>query len=636
VALLATLALSAAGCGDDTQARVPVEDETSCDWPMLGRTIDRSFRAECPSRISAGTVADLELQWFHAMPDVVSATPVVHDGTVYVGDWSGTFRAIDALTGEARWSIEVEPHPPVYAGQITASATVAAGPLRTTVVFASGHTVHAVNAATGSVVWRTPLGSGPTDPTEIEAAPVVADGLVVVPFDVHNNPGHRGGVTALDLETGERRWTFDPEEGREPVGCGDVWGSPAVDLERRLVFAGSANCPPSPRGWGRFTEALFALELDTGEPVWSFQPHEPNNDDLDFAGAPNLFTIGTGEDARDVVGLGNKDGTYYVVDRETGEPVWSAEATGPGISRPGSNFSYGGFIGPLAVAPDAGVVVGGTAVGPDPYLHGIDLATGAIRWQQPAVGPTYGGSAAVNDLVFVGGTDFTLWAVEAATGEIRWQAPMSGVVAGTPAIVGDEVYAVAGFKEPGTPARVETSGVYKFGFGAPATPPSVPVATAEGDEGGGGGAVLVDDGQRCVGEPCDVRFELKTPPEPSAPTLTMTIEPSPFRLTVEATGLGEPSAWIRDGSLAAGTGATAFALFISESDDDPNGGLLCVLDEDGRCTATTVPRPGRSYNRISLLAVADPGTVPGPQEGFDRLVTTIAFDPPLRTEPTED
>ena len=43
-----------------------------------------------------------------------------------------------------------------------------------------------------------------------------------------------------------------------------------------------------------------------------------------------------GPDLRRVAGLGNKDGSYYVVDRNDGELVWSAEAqrqTGTGKQR---------------------------------------------------------------------------------------------------------------------------------------------------------------------------------------------------------------------------------------------------------------------------------------------------------------
>ena len=98
---------------------------------------------------------------------------------------------------------------------------------------------------------------------------------------------------------------------------------------------------------------------------------------------------------------------YYAVDRDTGEEVWRRKVAEPGITRRGSNFSTGGFIGADRGTPTASSS-GGTAVGGDPYLHAIDAATGEIRWQQPEAAATYAASAEANGVVFVGGTDFTL------------------------------------------------------------------------------------------------------------------------------------------------------------------------------------------------------------------------------------
>ena len=66
--------------------------------------------------------------------------------------------------------------------------------------------------------------------------------------------------------------------------------------------------------------------------------HPPNNDDSDFAGVPVLFTA----NGQDLVGLGNKDAVFYVVNRDTGELVWSTRATNDNVIR--SNFASGGFI----------------------------------------------------------------------------------------------------------------------------------------------------------------------------------------------------------------------------------------------------------------------------------------------------
>ena len=86
---------------------------------------------------------------------------------------------------------------------------------------------------------------------------------------------------------------------------------------------------------------------------------------------------------------------------------------------------------------------------------------------------------------------------------------------------------------------------------------------------------------------------------------------------------------VRPGSAAQAEGATRFGVFISESDDNPQGGLLCVLDAEGSCTSTTIPRQGATYNRITVLAITDSDELPSPAEGVDRLMVTKSFDPPL-------
>ncbi len=76
---------------------------------------------------------------------------------------------------------------------------------------------------------------------------------------------------------------------------------------------------------------------------------------------------------------------------------------------------------------------------------------------------------------------------------------------------------------------------------------------------------------------------------------------------------------------------TVFAVFVTPRDDKPElGDILCVLDEAGACTADRIDVPAESWSRLSLLALVGPETPPSLQEGYDRLVTTHSFDPPLR------
>jgi polyvinyl alcohol dehydrogenase (cytochrome) len=600
-----------------------------CDWPIWGQNVERPFAYPCPTQLSPQTARDLKQIWFFNAKDTVTATPAVVDGVAYVGDWSGNFYAIEIKSGKTRWTYQAHMHGQVYAGQIVSSAAVADVKGVRTAYFGGGKTLYALRADNGKLRWKHEVGrpGDDNDPSEIESSPVVADGLVVFGTDVHNSgKGEPAGVIALDAASGRERWTTVTAptggEGATGPGCADVWGSPTVDPATKLVFVGTGNCTSSPDGYGRFAEAIVALDLANGQVRWTYQAHQPNRDDLDFAGAPNLFNAGD----RRLVGLGNKDAVYYAVDRSTGELVWRTQVTEPGIPRPDANFSTGGFIGATAVAD--GVIVGGTAVGGTPSLHALDAATGAIKWQQSEAADTYASAAVANGVVFLGSTtDFTFRALDLQTGEVLWSKGLRGGVAGGAAIVGDDVIAVAGIREPGVGNRNRNSGVYRFSLhgkpvaSAPSTtkpPPPTPPNPAAAE-------------QACVASACPLNFDLtreRVANDTGSGTVQITLDP--FRVAVQADGVGGPSRWLRPGSAAQKAGATTYGVYLSQGTDNPTGGLVCTLDARYDCTSTKLPLKGSAaYDRISILAVKDTKKLPSLVEGFDRLVTTNGLDMPI-------
>ncbi|KAA0236074.1 MAG: Outer membrane protein assembly factor BamB [Acidimicrobiales bacterium] len=628
VLVFAALALFAAACSSSDGSQGTGRADTSlevggCDWAQFGFDHQRLFTYPCESGIDPDSVERLEQVWYFNTDEEVTGTPIVAGDRVFVGDWSGKFYALDKETGEQVWMVQTEEHPTVYSGQIPSTAIAAEVDGPGLVIFGGGRTVYALDGESGEEVWTYAIGDPEViDTTEIEGAPTLVEDRVIVPYDGHDAVGVPAGILALDAATGELLWNFDPDQGADPTGCAGVWGSPSADVERRLVFAGSANCPSSPDGWGTYTESIFALDLDTGEPRWAFQPHEPNNNDIDFAGSPNLFEI----DGRAVVGLGNKDGHYYVVDRETGELVWESAATGPGPSVEGSNFSTGGFIGPTAVSE--GIVVGGTGVGEPPYMHAFDAATGEIAWQSDTAGPTYAPTTVVNGVAFMGGTDFTLRAYDLRTGEVLWDHEMMGIVSGGVAVVHDDLFAVAGFADPLTPSDSDTSGVYRFTLRDEdeATSTTAETTTTTAPEA----HAIEANPSPCVGQPCPLPLTLKEPPAGTSPVITLRIQPNPLSITVEATGLGPPIDWLRPNSPAAEAGATTYGVFVSSGIDNPVGGVVCTFaPEEGGCTADSMPVNAESYDRITVAALVDADTQPTLQDGYDRLVSTITFEPPL-------
>ena len=626
---IVALLLLTAGCAADDPLPGAVVDATArtgieCQWPTYGQNPSRTFRA-CATNLSTATIGELREAWFFNTDDVVSAAPIVVDGTLYVGDWTGVFYAIDAADGELRWRQQLRVNPQQYGGQISASATYVRPGTdgADTVVVASGDTVYALDPVDGATQWASAVTTDPFG--EVLGSPLVVGSLVVVGFDAHGAP-FRSGVLALDLETGDEVWYFDPEDGVR-TGCGGVWGTPTLDADRGTIFVGTANCPPARGGWNDNSEALIALDVVTGERRWSFQPHPENDRDTDFAGAPNLLTTATGHA---LVGLGNKDAHYYALDRDTGELVWETEATEEGYINPG--LASGGFIGPAAVGD--GMVIGATAVGDCPCLHAFDETTGELRWQQLAVEPSYAPTTMVGDLAFVASIDTLLRAVDVATGEVVWSQTLGVLASGGVAAIGDDVWAVAGFREPGSAGPSARSGVFRFTIDPDVAAATTTTTTAAPETAAVPVRLLGATGS-CVGEPCALTFSLKDPPPGIAPTGTLTIEGDPFSVTVSTEGLGDPAGWLREGSEAAAVGAVAFGVMISERDDEPNGGFVCVLDVEGSCTGSFVPRPGASYNRISILALADPDVVPDAVDGFSRLVDSISFSPPLQTQVIE-
>jgi len=169
---------------------------------------------------------------------------------------------------------------------------------------------------------------------QITSPPAVSRGVVVVGSSISDNrrvDAPLGTVRAFDARSGRLRWSFDPlvHDGIDS-GTANVWAPMSVDEERGLVFLPTSS--PSPDFWGGkrpgnndHANSVVALRIETGELVWSFQTVHHDVWDYDLPAQPTLARIDTGEGMRDVVIQPTKQGFVFVLDRDSGKPVWPVE-----------------------------------------------------------------------------------------------------------------------------------------------------------------------------------------------------------------------------------------------------------------------------------------------------------------------
>jgi quinoprotein glucose dehydrogenase len=152
-----------------------------------------------------------------------------------------------------------------------------------------------------------------------------------------------GAVRAYNARTGALVWRFNtiPSEGEYGVetweneswrttGGANVWSTITADLERGLVFLPVSTAGPDFYGGDRlgtnlFSDSIVALDARTGKYLWHFQTVHHDLWDYDLAAPPNLVRVQHGNREIDAVAQATKTGFVFLLDRETGKPLFPVE-----------------------------------------------------------------------------------------------------------------------------------------------------------------------------------------------------------------------------------------------------------------------------------------------------------------------
>jgi alcohol dehydrogenase (cytochrome c) len=316
-------------------------DPPAGDWLTWRRTYDGQGFSPL-DQIDTENVADLRLAWSLALPPGPNAaTPLVHDGVIFVHSYGDHVQALDASTGDELWhydrNLGDRARPTVKRNLALYGDKIYFGTSDVHVV--------ALDARTGRVVWDQPI-TEPDSGFGLTGGPLVAAGRVMQ--GVNGQAPGGAYIVGLDAETGEEAWRFySIARPGEPGGeswnglpldertGGSVWTAGSYDVESGLALFGPAptyDTGPLRDPVGRagvtndalYTNATVALDPADGELVWHFQ-HVPNDQwDFDWAFERQLVELEVDGRERRVIVTAGKEAVYDALDLD-GEYLFSMD-----------------------------------------------------------------------------------------------------------------------------------------------------------------------------------------------------------------------------------------------------------------------------------------------------------------------
>jgi PQQ-dependent dehydrogenase (methanol/ethanol family) len=337
-----------------------LQEPDPADWLMWRRTLN-SWGFSPLQQINRTNVANLKMVWSRGMgPGVQEATPLVHNGVMYLPNPSDYIQAIDAATGDLKW--EYKRQVPDDLGKFIPVPSIN----RNLAIFADkiidtsqDDFLFALDAVTGKLAWETRIVDYRETPAQETSGPLIAngkifssrgcefkfspDGCIITAHDaVSGKELWRTRTIPKPGEPGDETWGGIPDAKRRHVGA---WMVPSYDAELNMLYVGTSVTSPAPKfllaGNDKtylYHNSTLALNADTGKIVWYYQhivdhwdfdhPFERLLVDTAVTPDPSQVTwinprLRPGERRKVVTGIPGKTGIVYTLDRQTGEFLWA-------------------------------------------------------------------------------------------------------------------------------------------------------------------------------------------------------------------------------------------------------------------------------------------------------------------------
>lgn len=428
-ALLLTLHLVACVLDDDRSAGKQIPHDSK-DWPIYNYDLAGSRHNRGEQVIGPSNATNLEEKWrFPAKGSnrrigVIRATPTAVNGYVYFG--TATTPTFYKLTprGNQKWSYQNRNSDgklvggPIYGSALVTVDSVFFGDLE--------GFIYSLDRKSGKENWKVDMripsfrARHPTNRTF--SSPILVDGKIVIGAGAGEqriparHPQYpccsgRGFVMALEPSTGEVLWVYlvgpKPEKLDPPVKIRDstgehvfqfgpstssIWSVPSYDQSTKTLFFGTDTnnsprkpTPEDPRLYTPQSDAIIAIDVRDGSEKWvtqittgdvwvlgmsAYDPETSSYKDQSIGDTPKLYTMEVRGTPTKVVGVGSKNGGFYVLRASDGTvlhntPVYNGTPTDPPSPKPDPRT--------LALpSPYGGLQTGCATNGKAVFTNGID------------------------------------------------------------------------------------------------------------------------------------------------------------------------------------------------------------------------------------------------------------------------
>lgn len=311
--------------------------------------------------INKTNVKNLELAWTFYPADERSkarqmnseCNPIIIDGIMYATSARHRLYAIEANTGKQLWSFD--PFDGGEGGGVYRGVAYWENGDDKRILYTAGDNLLAQNAVTGELITafgnngRVSMNVGLRgDPSKISVIPtspgIVFEDLLILGAEVSELYGAEPGyIRAYNVRTGKLEWTFHtiphpgepgyetwPKDAWKYVGGVNDWAGMSLDVKRGMVFLALGSPSYDFYGGDRIGQNLYgnsvvALDARTGQYKWHFQTVHHDLWDYDLPAPPNLVSVERDGKKIDAVAQTTKTGFLFLLDRETGQPLFPVE-----------------------------------------------------------------------------------------------------------------------------------------------------------------------------------------------------------------------------------------------------------------------------------------------------------------------